>query len=359
MFSDRHYVPAIRWRQGEYFALKELADNYRGSVTPLVDVPPIPWDFENERPGRTIDAHVDAMPAQMADCWGTDAPVFVDLGFVDSEVRMMDEAHPVGALFARLDAAGVQAIPVTSMDRDDDYQAAVRDVVARDGRGLCVRAAADDIEIEDMSGGLAELIEGAGLDIPEVDLVLDFRSIEAGQVNLLRRLVVRAINDLPNVDGYRTLTLLTGAFPMNLSAAPQGLSQIPRSDWALWLSVRSAQPARLPSFGDYTAAHPDQEEVDPRIMQPSASIRYAADTDWVIAKGRSVRSPRFGGYSQYNALSAMLKKHPEYTGKSFSWASDYIDACADGGPTGNLRTWRQVATNRHIARTAYQISNLP
>ncbi|XSG81232.1 MAG: beta family protein [Methyloligella sp. ZOD6] len=344
---------------GEYFALKELADNYRGSVTPLVDVPPIPWDFENERPGRTIDAHVDAMPAQMADCWGTDAPVFVDLGFVDSEIRMADEAHPVDALFARLDGAGVQAIPVTATDRDDDYQAAIRTVVDRDGRGLCIRASADDIDVEDIFGALEDLADGAGVERASVDLVIDFRAIEASQVNLLRRLVVRAIDNLPNVEEYRTLTLLTGAFPTNLSAIPQGLSQIPRSDWALWLSVRSAVQSRLPSFGDYTAAHPDQEEIDPRIMQPSASIRYAADTDWVIARGRSVRSPRFGGYSQYNALSALLKKHPEFTGNSFSWASDYIDACAAGGPTGNLRTWRQVATNRHITRTAYQISNLP
>lgn len=53
MFPDKHYVPAIKWKQGEYMALEELHPHHKAELTPLVDVPPIPWDFAEERPTRS------------------------------------------------------------------------------------------------------------------------------------------------------------------------------------------------------------------------------------------------------------------------------------------------------------------
>jgi Beta protein len=217
---------------------------------------------------------------------------------------------------------------------------------------------AKPLKLADMPGAIPGLCEAASVHLTDVDLVLDFRAIQQNQVTLLRRLVVNAIRTMPNIASYRTLTLLTGVFPINLASTPVGISQKQRADWVLWLSVRSATLPRLRSFGDYTANHPDQEEVDPRIMQPSASIRYAADSDWIIARGPSVRSPRFGGYGQYQQLSKLLKQQPQFAGNSVSWASDFIDACAGGGQTGNLTTWRKVPTNRHMALAAYQTASL-
>jgi Beta protein len=113
----------------------------------------------------------------------------------------------------------------------------------------------------------------------------------------------------------RTVTLLSGAFPINLSHISPGLALAPRSDWALWQGVNASRPVRRPSFGDYTAAHPDQhlQEIDPRFMQVSASIRYATDDDWLIVRGRSTRNPRFGGTAQYQELSRVLIAQPQFT----------------------------------------------
>ncbi len=357
MFTDKHYVPAIRWRQGEYTGLKELSPVHRQRLTPLVDIPPIPWDFNNDQPAKAIDQHLKNVPDQMVDAWGVDRPIFVDLGLIEPTMLMTDGQHPAVAIFAALAQNGVQAIPVTSTDRDASYQTAVQTILNHDQRGLCIRASADDVE--ETSGTIAQLILDFQVDISEVDLVIDFRSIEGNQVNLLRRLVVTAINGFPTIGGYRTVTLLSGAFPLNLSAIPPGLTKIQRADWVLWRSVCAGMPARIPTFGDYTATHPDQEDVDPRIMQPSASIRYAVDGEWLIAKGKSVRNPNYGGFTQYQILSKSIQAHAEFTGHAFSWASNFIEACAGGGPTGNLTTWRKVASNRHMAWTAHQIANLP
>lgn len=359
MFGYKHYVPAIRWRQGEFSALQELRSDQRRDLTPLVDIPPIPWNFEDERPSRSIDQHLNNVPEQMITAWGGDAPIFLDLGQLDGALRMASGRHPVDELFERLTAEGVYAIPVTATDRDADYQAAVGLVAGRNGTGVCLRASVDDISDAASMLALAELADEIKVDLGDVDLVLDLRSIESSQTSILRTLLGTVLPTLPNIGAYRSFTLLSGAFPVNLSAVPQGLSLRPRADWALWLSVLSIPNIRQPAYGDYTANHPDQEEIDPRIMQVSASIRYASDTDWVIARGRALNNPRFGGYAQFNQLSGMLAAHPLYSGHSFSWASDFIDQCAAGGNTGNLTTWRKVATNRHIARVAFQIANLP
>src|SRR5436190_1354750 len=136
MFSDKHYVPAIKWRQGEYLALQELQDQTRDRMTPLVDIAPIPWDFEEEAPARTLDQHLSKVPAQMEASWGVERPIFVDLGLIDSDARMASGAHPADHLFAELASMGVEAIPVTGTDHDAAYQEAVRTVFRRDDQGI-------------------------------------------------------------------------------------------------------------------------------------------------------------------------------------------------------------------------------
>lgn len=359
MFNDKHYVPAIKWKQGEYMALEELKPHHKPYLTPLVDIPPIPWDFKEERPAKSIDSHLDKIAEQMAKAWGVDRPLFVDLGLIDPGARLTAAEHPVDWLFATLSTVGVQAIPVTATDRDGPYQAAVATVVARDGRGVSVRAEPDDFQDQTSIAILYQLIDSFGVERDQIDLIIDMGALAPGQSGLVARVVASALGLLGGAIEYRTLTVLAGAFPTDLSSVPQGLSALPRSDWTMWLTLRSQQLARQPSYGDYTAAHPEPNELDPRIIQASASIRYAADTEWVIARGRSLKSTSFGGYAQFNALSAALIAHPLFTGASFSWSSDYVSACASGGPTGNLTTWRKVATNRHLSRTAHQIANLP
>lgn len=359
MFSDKHYVPAIKWKQGEYMALEELRPHHKAYLTPLVDIPPIPWDFKDERPAKSIDSHLDKIAEQMAKAWGIDRPIFVDLGLIDPSERMLSGQHPVEWLFDAFNKVGVQAIPVTATDRDNDYQSAVWNVANRDRRGLTVRCEPDDFQDYASLSLLMDLVDSFGVDRSSIDLILDMGSIAPGQSGLMARVVATALALIRGAVDYRTLVVLSGAFPTDLSSVPQGLSVLPRSDWTMWLSLRSQSLTRQPSFGDYTAAHPEPNELDPRIIQASASIRYATDTEWLIARGRSLKSTSFGGYAQFNRLSASLIAHPLFTGASFSWSSDYITACASGGPTGNLTTWRKVATNRHMSRTAHQIANLP
>ena len=358
-FGSKHYVPALRWRQGEFSALQELRPDQKSEITPLIDIAPIPWDFAEEQPAKTIDQHLSRTADQMATAWGTEDPIFVDLSLIDPAERMNSGTHPLQHLFAELRAAGVIATPVTGLDRDAAYQSAVRSVLATDNRGICLRITIEDAGAGDTATAVEGILEELEVEPGIVDLVIDLKAIETNQAAILRSWAVGLINSWANIRQFATLTLLSGGFPLNLSGLVPGVHLVDRTDLALWQQVRASNPVRQPSFGDYTAGHPDPDEIDPRIMQVSASIRYASDDAWVILRGRSVQSSRHGGYGQFQNLSGALIAHPLFTGHSFSWASDFIEQCAAGGPTGNLTTWRKVATNRHMGFTAIQIANSP
>ena len=42
------YVPALRWRQGEYQALMRLGDHAKDRIVPYITIPEVEFDFEVE-----------------------------------------------------------------------------------------------------------------------------------------------------------------------------------------------------------------------------------------------------------------------------------------------------------------------
>lgn len=39
MFDYKHYVPIVRWKAGERTALRELYDDDKAGLTPLIEIP--------------------------------------------------------------------------------------------------------------------------------------------------------------------------------------------------------------------------------------------------------------------------------------------------------------------------------
>jgi hypothetical protein len=135
---------------------------------------------------------------------------------------------------------------------------------------------------------------------------------------------------------------------------------IPRYEWQLYKALVNAlkkASLRLPAFGDYVINHPKLLEIDPRIANPSATIRYTIDNSWYIVKGKNVRDKKFG-FKQYRNLCRQVLASGYYCGLDFSWGDNYIQECASGtGKTGNLSTWRQVGTNHHIEKVTRDIAS--
>ena len=358
MFGRDNYVPILKGREGEYGALQTLAPSTRQALTPLIEIPPIPWDFEAERPAKTVDQHLKKVGQKIDRAWGPGGRLFVDLLWIPDSERMADGSHPLSHVFQLLRARQVAAVPVVGLLRGDEYLQACRMIVDQDDRGLCVRIQREDFaDFGDIGDTVRGILDTVGTTVQDSDLIFDLRALPHDP-NLSVDAVIDFVNRLPRLREWRTFTLAATSFPPNLTGLPPSdVSFLPRQDWSLWteLSRQHQCIPRLPTFGDYAISHPEPAEVDPRVMRPSASIRYTCDAAWLILKARNLRDH---GYEQFHDVCRVLVQRPEYCGRQFSWGDQYIDDCAaERVGTGNLTTWRKVGTSHHLAFAVHQVAN--
>jgi Beta protein len=283
----------------------------------------------------------------------------LDLLWIAAGDRMAGGEHPLTYIFRTARESGLQPIPVTGLVRDEDYQSACREAIQEDGRGACVRLQREDFEdIDSLTAQVNALLDTLGASPGECDLLLDLRAVGVNEGSALLATVPVLVRSIPQLQAWRSFVLAATAFPEDLiGLPPSSISFITRLEWIAWRTLigRSRVP-RLPAFGDYVIANPQLSEVDPRIMRPSASIRYTTDDAWLIMKGRNLRDY---GYAEFYDVCRELVGRPEYSGPGFSWGDRYIDECANQRVgTGNLTTWRKVGTSHHLAVVTRQIASL-
>jgi Beta protein len=91
-------------------------------------------------------------------------------------------------------------------------------------------------------------------------------------------------------------------------------------------------------------------ELDPKMMNPSVAIRYAADGFWRLFKAGGFKK---GKPDQYKNLSILLLGDPVYSGAAFSYGDECYDKTANAKlGNGNPSSWRRDATNHHLVLTA-------
>lgn len=353
-FDSRHYLPILKGKKGEFDALSWLDSATKDALTPLVEVFTVPWDWDEDVPAKTIEAHLDSFAKGIVNGWGAGRSIFIDTIWLDPDAQAGGKHH-LEYLFDAL-RGQVDAVPVGGLVRGDAHAAAIAAIVALDGRGAC-RLDADDVsDSTSLKASIDSWLAAVGVTATDVDLVVDLGEVTSTNRGAFEIATGALLPTLPYLNDWRSLTLASGAFPRDLSSVPAESEELfDRHDWRLWRAVDSSSVPRKPTFGDFAISHPELSDPDPRTMRPSASIRYATDTQWLLVKRRWVRH----GYDQYRDASAIVLGHPEYAGSAHCRGDGFIDACAAGGPTGNLTTWRAVGTCHHLQTTAATLASLP
>lgn len=360
MFDHNHYVPILKGRDGEYGALKAIENRFRERLTPLIEISPIPWDFSQKKPSKSIDDHLKKVCTNISRAWGTDSSLFLDTLWLPEGAQMKDGTHPMAFLMKSGAGIGLKLIPVAGLLKSPEHIESCQNVHADYKSGVCVRIQREDFEeYSDLAGALKSLLRSLAITIQQVDLLLDLKGVESGEINEVEiGKIVKLVNRIPWLQQWRTFTVAATSFPPNLvGLPPSDCSKIQRLEWGLWKALLKELPTntRKPAFGDYGISHPEPSEVDPRIMKPSASIRYTYRSYWLVIKARNLKDH---GYAQFHNVCKQLVGRSEYCGTDFSWGDEYIDECGSQrvGP-GNLTTWRKVGTSHHIAFVLDQLSN--
>jgi hypothetical protein len=275
VFDHRHYVPCLKLKAGEVAALQGLSPKTLAGLTPLIELPSVDWDFEEDAPRRTLPAHLERCARFLAEAWPfRDRPVFVDvLRYLDGEVgRFLDAASGLLAV-----------VPVVELP------AAPQDLAAaRAGQyGVCLRVPLGEVQGEDLGALFGSALDELQLPPAEVDLVLDMGYLDETMAHAYSIALPWVLGSLPHLKAWRTLTLLGTSFPADLREVSK-LGEIPRREWSLWRALTKVP--RRPTFGDYAIAHPELLEANPRSLRSRAAIRYTHDESWVVSRG--VRVPR-------------------------------------------------------------------
>jgi hypothetical protein len=357
MFGHKHYVPILKSKEGEFKALAELKVPSKDFITPLFEIVGVPWDYTEEEEMKTIEDHLDKIAGKIITHWGNKYSYFVDGWLIDENRKMSDSVtHYFDYFFQQLRINPILGIPVTGMSRHIDYKTAVKKIISIDKKGVCVRIEAGDISNPQLNSLMDNEIKYYGVQPKDIDIIIDLDEIQQTPIHLITISIITFINSLIHLKEWRTLTISSSAFPIDLSGITVNtVDTIDRNDWSLWKHLLIQPLKRKPSFGDYGISNPEIIDIDPRQLTMSASIRYTCHDFWLILRGRSIKKYRFG---QYFNLCSTLVGRPEYSGNSFSWGDQYIEDCSNRieGP-GNATTWRKVANNHHFEMVVNQLSS--
>lgn len=348
-FGSDHYVPVLKLKRGEKQALSTLPAGIASRVTPLFEVVEM-------KPEDTLEPHLKRSFAKLPEAVTACAPYFLD-------VRELEPAGASGAkrAFGKATQVGVPFVPVTGLSRTADASAALH--AATDG--IAIRLTREEFEAGRVPRDLLSFVASHGLSPSHTDLLVDLGLLNQMVPAGVQQMISQVLPRIPAPTKWRTLTLLGFAFPKSMGvAAANSVTLVDRVEWIAWLNACYARRGllpRLPAFGDGVIQHPSGVEgFDPRIMNVSATIRYALDDKWALIKG--ISTGRALPSLQFPQLASKLVSGGAssiFCGAGHCPSCAEIASAASGAAGyGSAEKWRRLGTGHHIARTVNQLRGL-
>lgn len=343
-FGHRHYVPVLKSKGGELWALEQTTNEQRAHITPLLEV-----HREGE---KTITQHVKKVMSKIEKAWGT-RPFFLDTHLFGTAGNT--SVTSASSIFQAAEDENLTFIPVTALARSNAYQG----VIARHAtqHGVMIRLTSDDFYNPTvLKAHLDSLLGQLGLPISKVDVLIDYGEVvsHATQVQLIRT----QVSSLPYLQEWRTLTIAGGAFPASLAAqSPHQWHHIPREDWMAWsIAVTTSTPAlkRLPAYGDYGVR---DTQPPAEFGSPYANIRYTSGGLFLVRRHDILF--RKGGSDGIYPICTSLIARPEFSGPAFSAGDGCIATTAvEQASPGNPGSWTQWGMSHHFAVVVAEIQSL-
>lgn len=109
MFNSNHYVPVLRWKGAERLALKNLKQEDKQSVTPLLEILPPPPVLKGER--KTLDDVIPKVSTDIFNFWGQD-PIFLDIWLIEEA----QQSACINKILSSSKNHDLQIIPVMHLD---------------------------------------------------------------------------------------------------------------------------------------------------------------------------------------------------------------------------------------------------
>lgn len=343
MILKGKYVPLLKCKAGEFIALSKLSEEIKDEIVPIAELVP------NSQ--KKIEEHIHSSIGYIQR-WNKDRLIYIDGYMIQDNDIMIHRKKYMEYIFNELRKEGYKVIPVVSNISNTDYLIQIKNIVAKDNRGLCLRIFCNrDININDE---IERIIPRIDLNLNQIDLIVDLQSLEVLSIEDILNWQKEIITNISYISSWRSLVLSGSNFPINLAKLTANqVHVIPRKHWLAWKHLfKSKDIDRFPSYSDYGISHPLMFELE-GIPNASASIRYTQEEDYYIYRGRGTRQH---GYEQFFEIALALINSQTYYGRTHCYGDEFIHKCAtERKKTGRLLDWRAVGTNHHIMVVVNQL----
>jgi hypothetical protein len=324
------YVPILKTKAGERWALSHLKSTTRLNVKPLLEI----------HPHRTKEdsTHVSELCEELQVAWGTSRFFYLDAIWLHG-----DSGNPstLASVFASTTDCELRAIPVIRPSFNEASLEQAREIIEEMGHGYLLRVPPRTSEsIIDF------VVNAIGIERSSVDLMVDYRGHGMSLV----------VDEpfIPHLSEWRRLIAASGTFPRSLAALPlHTWHPVPRTCWQTYLAGVEQPLSRKPIYADYTIR---DTGAPPDFGEPSVNLRYATDDVWQVQVGGKVKD---GASGEIYNVCAELVSSPHFDGQDFSSGDSEIASVADPDPDdgpGNATQWLQWCVNHHIEKVVQQLS---
>lgn len=340
------YVPALRWRQGEYQALFRLINQVKNRIVPFITIPQVEFDFELQQAKKSVHEHVLPFPSRYKSKWGK-RPAWIGVHREIVQETMENGKAIFTYVFEELRRSGAKAVPAVQLNDDASTIRAVKAIVKRDSRGVAISVRLEDLMKANLDAEVQNLASKLGAELSDTDLIVDLGAPNFEPYETFSGALIVALRKLGDLHVYRNLVLIGTAIPKTFRHIAKGSDDIPRHDWLFYQTLIANLPdeMRRPNFGDYTVVHPEFAPVDMRKIKAAGKLIYTTPSFWAVLKGGAFRD----NPEQMHGLCAELVGRDIFRGPNYSSGDSYIAKCAVHQVSHSNQTkWKEVAINHHI-----------
>lgn len=351
MAINWQYLPILKWKRGEQFALKELTQDQWNGITPLIELQPIDAAPDGAALQVAIPGYLEKIASEIDKAIPSDQQLFIDTHFVSTNYAR--PANLLAVVCNQLKRKTNRSIyPVINTTAISSFGALtpLLQNSLKSFKEVILRLRPDQIESSQISFLISDLM-AVGFKKRNIHLLIDQYSLVGREptqcVSTVKPYLAESFNA-----SCASVTLGGGSFPMTLAGLKAGVNNITRVEWGIWKLLNSSGDFPGLRYSDYTVTNPAPlPDIDPKTVNPSIAIRYATDGLWHLLKGKGFKGAPPGEYKGLCKL--LITNGGIYSGKDFSFGDGKYFAAANGSDKNGIPwTWRREATSHHIVFTA-------
>ena len=343
------YTPVLRNRQSEMAALSELSFDIKQTIIPLIDIARPNETLGSQKYENYVQNGLNRLAKKIIDF----NIIFLDSSELPADYRIDGERHPLLAA-ANVFDANLEIIPVTGIQRDNDHNKAVKEILKdTNNRKIGIRLDEDDISTFRISHSeIQQLLNHLEMNQYEVFLILDIGPVKEEDIQQIKDNIQKWVDLVAEMKNWK-LIVITLSIPEEIYkiVSPRSCEYIPRLDQRINQIIEVKDDVTV-WFGDYTTVHPVQIEIDIKQIYKTVcpKVIYSLENYWFIVRGGPFAKH---GYTQFYDLANSIVALDEFSGEHFSRGDKYIyDKAQRIGKPGNISTWIQASINHHITLKA-------